>query len=309
MIKYLVQLVFILSIFFLNTFLAAAMKNDIIVKINNNIVTTYELKNKLKTSLILSDQEINQENINKNKKQALDYLINLKIKKNELDKYKFEIDNIDVNKQLLFISSNNINDLKNKFKKFNLSYDLFLNELKIETGWKQLMFEIYNKKVMINQNEISKQVANYMDNNSKVIEYKISEIEIVINLNSEIETKTNFIINQIEKFGFTNTAMTYSNSSTASNKGDMGWVNKDTLNAQISNVLKGMKIGDISRPIIKLNNILFLKLDDKRASEVRDINLQELSKQISKQKENELFALYSTSHLSKVKNNALIEYK
>ena len=30
---------------------------------------------------------------------------------------------------------------------------------------------------------------------------------------------------------------------------------------------------------------------------------------ISKQKENELFALYSTSHLSIVKNNALIEYK
>ena len=309
MIKYLVKLVFILLIFFPNTFSAAAMKNDIIVKINNNIVTTYELKNKLKTSLILSDQEINQENINENKQQALNYLINLKIKKNELDKYKFKIDNIDVNKQLLFISSNNINDLKNKFKKFNLSYDLFLNELKIETGWKQLMFEIYNKKVMINQNEISKQVANYVNNNSKVIEYKISEIEIVINLNSEIETKTNFIINQIEKFGFTNTAIKYSNSSTASNKGDMGWVNKDSLNTQISNVLKEMKIGDISRPIININNILFLKLDDKRTSEVRDLNLQELSKQISKQKENELFALYSTSHLSIVKNNALIEYK
>ena len=309
MMKHQVKIFCILLTFFLNTFSAIAMENNIIVKINNNIVSTYELKNKLRTSLILSGQEINQKNINTNKEQALNYLINLKIKKNELDKYKFEIDNIDVNKQLLFISSNNINDLQNKFKKFNLSYDLFLNELKIETGWKQLMFQIYNKKVKINQKEISKQVANYVNNNSKIIEYKISEIEIFIDQKSDIKKETNFIVNQIEKFGFTKTALTYSNSSTSSDKGDMGWINKDSLNTQISNVIKEMKIGDISSPIINLNNILFLKLDDKRISEVKDLNLKDLSKQISNQKENELFALYSTSHLSKVKNNSLIEYK
>ena len=120
MIKYLLKRVIILLIFFLNTFSATAMKNDIIVKINNNIVTAYELKNKLKTSLILSGQEINQENINKNKNQALNYLINLKLKKNELDKYKVEIANININNQLLYLSSNNINSFKNKFKKFNL---------------------------------------------------------------------------------------------------------------------------------------------------------------------------------------------
>ena len=307
--QFLLKTVFVLFIFFLNTFPANAMKSDIIVKINNNIVTTFELKNKLKTSLILSGQEINKENIDKNKKQALNYLINLKIKKNELDKYKYKIDEIDVNQQLLFLSSNNIDDLKDKFKRFNLSYDLFLNELKIETGWKQLMFQIYNKKVKINQTDINKEVANYLNKNSKLIEYKISEIEIIIDDNSEIEKETNFIINQIKEFGFTNTAIKYSNSLTASNKGDMGWINKDSLNTQIYNALMGMKIGEISKPIINLNSILILKLDDKRSSEVKDLNLEELTKQINKQKENELFVLYSNSHLSKVKNNALIEYK
>lgn len=307
--QFLLKRVCVLFIFFLNTYPVNAMKSDIIVKINNNIVTTFELKNKLKTSLILSGQEINKENIDKNKKQALNYLINLKIKKNELDKYKYKIDEIDVNQQLLFLSSNNINDLKDKFKRFNLSYDLFLNELKIETGWKQLMFQIYNKKVKINQTDVNKEVANYLNKNSKLIEYKISEIEIIIDNNSEIEKESNFIINQIKEFGFTNTAIKYSNSLTASNKGDMGWINKNSLNTQIYNALKGMKIGEISKPIINLDSILILKLDDKRSSEVKDINLEELTKQINKQKENELFALYSKSHLSKVKNNALIEYK
>ena len=54
-----------------NFFPAKAIKNKIIVKIDNNIITDYELKNKLKTSLILSNQEINQINIDKNKRRAL----------------------------------------------------------------------------------------------------------------------------------------------------------------------------------------------------------------------------------------------
>ena len=68
------------------------MKNKIIVKVDNNIITAYELKNKLKTSLILSNQEINQINIDKNKRRALTYLINLKLKKNELTKYKINLE-------------------------------------------------------------------------------------------------------------------------------------------------------------------------------------------------------------------------
>ena len=58
-----------------------AFKNEIIVKIDNNIITAYEIKNKIKTSLILSNQDINQKNIDTNKKRALTYLIDLKLKK------------------------------------------------------------------------------------------------------------------------------------------------------------------------------------------------------------------------------------
>ena len=39
------------------------------------------------------------------------------------------------------------------------------------------------------------------------------------------------------------------------------------------------------------------------------MNVEELKKDIIKQKRNELFALYSNSHLSKIKNSLLVEYK
>ena len=53
----------ILVFLFLNKSVNAKFKNDIIVKIENEIITNFEIKNKILSTLILSNQEINQKNI------------------------------------------------------------------------------------------------------------------------------------------------------------------------------------------------------------------------------------------------------
>ena len=70
-----------------------------------------------------------------------------------------------------------------------------------------------------------------------------------------------------------------------------------------------MNSGQISQPIKRPNSILFLKLVDVRTSNVKNINMDALRKRIIDQKKNEMFNLYSKSHLSKLRNSVLIEYK
>ena len=69
-----------------------------------------------------------------------------------------------------------------------------------------------------------------------------------------------------------------------------------------------MKIGEISKPLKIQNNLLILKLNDKKSSKTGDINIKELKKKLISQKKNELFNLHSRSYLSKLKNTTLIEY-
>ena len=78
---------------------------------------------------------------------------------------------------------------------------------------------------------------------------------------------------------------------------------------QIYKILNKMKIGDISNPIKRQDSILFLKLNDKRVSKVDDIDIKKLKNRIINQKKNELFNLYSRSHLSKLKNTSFIDFK
>ena len=81
---------------------------------------------------------------------------------------------------------------------------------------------------------------------------------------------------QIEENGFENTALKISKSSTASKKGDLGWINGKSLSEKIYKILNKMKIGDISNPIKRQDSILFLKLNDKRISKVDDIDIKKL---------------------------------
>ena len=287
----------------------AKINNKIIVKIENKIITSYELKNKILTVLFLAQNEVNQENINSLKKRAVESLIQLKLKKIELDKFGIKKDNERIKKYLNSISSNNISDLKIKFLENNLDFELFLSEVEIETMWTPFIYKFYSKNIEIDENIIDKELKEYVQNNSSLKEFKISEIEILLN-NDEMDNEK--IINlqkMIKEQSFETAALKYSISSTASNKGDLGWINAKSLSEQIYNAIKKVKIGEISKPIRRQNSVLFLKVNNIKISNIEDINLIDLKKKLINQKKNELVELYSLSHLSKIRNTSSVEYK
>lgn len=299
---------FIISYFFFINL--NALENKIISKINNQIITSFELKNKILTTLILANEQINQENINKTKPLALRALTNLKIKKAEIKKYQIKISKAELDSNINSLSQNNLDVFLKKFKDNNLNLDLYKDDLKVELGWRKLIFFLYNKKVNINDNDIENKIIEIKNNQSKNnIEYKLSEIIINFNNISDRNKKIDIIKKQISEIGFENTAFKYSESFTNTKKGDLGWVNYNALSKKILSIVNKMKVNDISEPVENLNSILFLKLADKRVNVPKENNVDFLKKKIIEAKKNELFNLYSNSHLSKLRNTATIEYK
>ena len=286
----------------------AKFENNIILKVENEIITNFEIKNKIISTLILGNQEINQNNIDKLKKQALDFLIQHKLKKIELSKYDFKKDAKQIENYLNAISNNNINNLKEKFSNNNIDFQLFLDELEIHFKWQNYIFQIYSKKVEIDEKGVDLELAKLIKEKSDIIQFRLSEIEILLNNDLSDREKISNIQQQIDKYGFESTAIKFSISSTASNKGDLGWMNAESLNKNIYELIKKINIGEVTEPLITKNSALFLKLKDKKISKVENINIDELRKNLIDQKKNEMFNLYSRSHLSKLKNTSLIEY-
>ena len=298
----------ILSIIFLSKNAIAQINNKIIFKVENEIITSYELKNKILTTLFLSNQEINQSNIDKLKKKSVELLIEDKLKLIELKKYNFEADNSRTRKYLNSISSDNIQNLIENFNKNNLDFDLFKKEVETQFKWQELIYNIYKNKISIDENIINDELKNLTGKNTNFKEFKISEIEIFASENDN-KNKIKEVQDEINKNGFSVAAIKLSMSTSSKNKGNLGWINSKSLSNQIKDIITSMKVGDVSKPIFQQDRILFLKLDDIREISLDTNDIEKFKNKIIDQKKNELFNLYSKSHLSKLRNVSYIEYK
>ena len=306
--KLLVYSLVLKIIFTTNAF--AQIQNKILVKVDNAIITSYDLENKIKSLLHLANQEVNQTNINKTKNVAIQSLINLKIKQIELENFDIKENEEEIAKQINRLANGNINQFKQGFVSKNLDYNFFLNELKTELKWNTLIYLIYNKKVKVEESEIRDQLEKIVKSNSSNVELKLSEIQI-LSTGDEVKDQQNIksIKDQINEFGFGITAMRNSNSSSSKQNGNLGWINMRSFSKKIYEILSKMNVGDVSSPIISSNNILFLKIMDKRVSKPDEIDKSKLKKDLENQRKNELFTLYSNSHLSKIKNKIFIQYQ
>ena len=284
-------------------------QSNIVVKVENEIITNYDIKNKILSSLYLANQPINQENINKVKENALNSCIQNKLKKIELSRFDIKNDSKQVSNYIRSITSRDMEYLKKEFNKNEIDFDLFLDEVETQVKWQKLIFNIYSKKINLNEELIDKEISKIMKESLMLKEFKLAEIEIPKN-NNEID-KNNIIQikKEISEKGFEKTALRYSISPSSNNNGEIGWVNEKSLSEKILKIIKDFKIGEISEPIPKQESFLFLKLIDMKISQIEDINKFKLKENLIKQKKNELFELYSRSHLSRLKNTSLIEYK
>jgi len=306
----LLKIIIIILITTLPEVTKAKIKNEIVVRVENKIITDYEIKNKILSSIIVANKEINQENINSIKSQSLETLIQLKLKKLEIDKFNLKKRETDkVNTYLNSISSNNIIGLQDKFKNNNLDFQLFVEEIETELMWQELIYKIYSKKIKIDEKNIDNELKKLIKNESDIVEFNISEIEIFLDDANSYEEKVLYIEDLIIKNGFDDVALKFSVSSSASNNGNLGWINSKSLSNEVYKIVINMEKKGISKPIKRQNSILFLKLNDIKKSKLENLNIPELKLKLINQKKNELFNLYSISHLSKLKNSSLIEYQ
>ena len=258
--------------------------NKIVAKIDNELITSYDIKNKILTTLVLANKEINQKNIDILKKKSLDDLVQNRLKKIELKNHDFKKDTQRINTYLNSISSNNIDELKLKFKKYNINFQDFENEIDIEFKWRNLIYNYYSNKIEINQSDIDKEAEKLIRKSKNLVKYNLSEIEILINNDDQDYEKISQVQNVVQNSSFEEAVLKFSIASTSSNNGKMGWIDSSSLSNDFLGILNKMKIGEVSKPIKKQDKVIFLKLNDKKISNNTGDNIEIIKNELIERK-------------------------
>ena len=303
LIKKLLLVLIILLLGFKNSF---AEQNKIIIKVNNEIITSLDILNEINYLKILNPNIQNLDNkklfeISKNS------LIREKIKKINLlkllgkiyidEKYLEEIiKNIYTQKNI-----KSLKDYKIYLKNNNLNYRYIENKITIESLWNKMIFQKFNSKVKINEYQIKKEILNNPD--EKLL---LSEILIAKSKENLMKLKFDQIQKDIQKEGFSNAALLHSISESSSNGGKIGWIDKNSLNKSLKNKISKLKIGEFTDPILTPSGYLIIKLENKKINEVSKENIEKKIKTLVRIKTNQQLNQFSNIYLNKLKNDVVI---
>jgi len=292
---------------------AAKINNSIIVKVGNEIITSSDLENEIKTILFLSKKNLTQKGINSIKQQAIKSLIKDSIKKIEVKKNKItNYSEDELENYLLQISKNfktSRPNLKNTFEKNGINYNSFIEKSKVRLMWKTFIYIKYKNQLGVNMVEVQNEIEDMFQNKKKNLEYELSEIELYYEKEKN-ENLLKKIYKTIAEQGFQNAAKEFSVSSSAQKGGKIGLFPENTLSSVYLNELKKIKIGEITKPIkTPSDSMVILKIDSINQIEVKNLDLKKIKEKIITKKKEEKLDLFSRSHYSNLENSTFIKFQ
>tara|TARA_B100000029_G_scaffold171663_2_gene168062 strand:- start:778 stop:1713 length:936 start_codon:yes stop_codon:yes gene_type:complete len=300
----------IIIFLFASSNLHGEIKDGLFATVGNKAITESDIVKEIKTILILSDQPYSIEKREVLQSVAVRETVKRNIKKIEIAKYNnISYNESDLSRELIFIAEKanaDIETLKIKFSQNGINFSDVIENIKTELKWNSLIYQLYNKRLNINLDEVEEQLKNLSDKKN-VNEYLISEIIIKPVSKDELNLEISKINDEIKNYGFEKVAMEKSISDSSINGGDLGWISENLISDEFRSKIINTKIGEISDPVLLPEGIVLFKVRDKKTSE-KVVNLEDARRQIIDSEKKKILNMYSLSHYDTLRRTIAINY-
>ena len=189
-------LILIFCIFFVNKSESKQLSNNIIVSIDNLIITELDINKEINFIKFIKSGEINM-NVEVLKKEAINILIDRKIKDIESSFFKIEVQEKEVENSLYNflneIKTNNEN-LNSFYIKHEIEKDYLRNIVRIDLKWSKLIRQLYQSRINVNMTEINNDIKKDIKSNETD-----ERLEQNILINEQNKLLNKFSITHLEK--------------------------------------------------------------------------------------------------------------
>ena len=304
--------IFVAIINLLSSTLIAEDRYEIVVSIDNKVITNFDIQKEINYLLALNPSLNNLP-----KKQiyeiAKESLVREEIKEKEILKY-YNINYKDPELSLLIeniynrLNIANENEFNKYLSNFDLSIEMISAKLAIEKAWNRLIFEKFNKFINLDELRLKKELEKNLSQPQTQNRYLISEILFQSKDDKEYQEILRNIKKTIEENSFETAASIYSISDSSKNGGEIGWVNKNEISDTIYNVLNKLSIGQFTQPIKIASGFLIIYLNDIKKEE-QEFNVDEKLKKMIISEKNRQFNEFSIIHFKKIEQQIFINEK
>lgn len=254
--------------------IALAQAQGIAAVINDDIVTSRDLQQRVLFMLATTGAKRDEESIRRIQRAALKNLVDEHIQMQEAEKFEQTIADAEVQRSVTrLIGRNGLDpqDVAQRLASVGVSLSTLQDQVRSEIAWQRIVNGLYGSRIRISDAQID-ETLNRLTANASKPSYRVAEIYIeatpdIGGMDGAMEGAGAMITQLKEGAPFPLLAQQFSSSPTAAKGGDLGWVREGELRDEIDTVITKMNPGDLSTPIQVPGGVYVMALIDKQVSE------------------------------------------
>lgn len=285
----------------------AASSLKIAAVVNGEIISNQDIQNRINAFLMTTRIPLNDQTRNMIMQRVIHAAIDEKIKLQAAEKNKITISDKEIDASIRNFEKNNRipkGELKNILKQAKVSEDSFRSQMKSDLAWVRLLKSKMRGEGTLTQKEIETALADAKKDLSTP-KFQISEIFVKKEKAKDIQS---LVDNLRQDNRFELYAMQFSDSASASNGGNLGWVNEGKLPESLEKAVKKLKAGDITNAILLNDGYYILKLNQ-RFDPAKDKPVIPSEKDIRAFLSNQKMETLAQKYLQDLRQQAVIELR
>ncbi len=227
----------------------------IVAVVSGDVITSGDVENRARLFALSSGLPPTSEVIGRLKTQIANQLIDEKLRLQEAQRRKVVVPDKQIAAAMQEIAQrNNMPEgtLRQKLASLGLTQRTLIDQIRVQLAWTQVLREQLGDKITISDAEVEEQMRLHERQNGRP-EYRIGEIFIPVDDPTNIADAQRFAETVIAELrsgaAFPAVAAQFSQTQTALEGGELGWMQPDRLDPQVARLVVEMPVGAVSNPV------------------------------------------------------------
>ncbi|MBV8592644.1 MAG: peptidylprolyl isomerase [Acetobacteraceae bacterium] len=243
---------------------------DIVATVNGDVISSHDVDNRGRLFALSTGMPVTPEVLERLRPQVTRQLIDERLRLQEAQRRHIVVRDKQIADAIQEIEQRNgmaSDALRRKLAADGVSFRTLVDQIRVQLGWTLVLRQQLGEKAMISDAEVAEQ-QRLLAAQTGQPEYQISEIFVPIDDPARADEAQRFadtVIAQLRSGApFPVVAAQFSQSQTALQGGDLGWVQTNQLDPQVARVVAEMPPGAVSNPIRVPGGISIVTLRAKR---------------------------------------------
>jgi peptidyl-prolyl cis-trans isomerase SurA len=257
----------------------AGLSESVVVTVNDELISTYDIVQRMRLLIVTAGIQPTDQNLPEIQREAIRSLVDERLEMKELrdegktQKFDLIASDDEVNDEIASIArSNNTSaaQLLSQLAAQGVGAQTFKDQLRAEISWRGWIRGRYGQRLVIGDDQI-KAYQKRLEAEAGKPQYQISEVFIDAGRAGSVEAATQGaqqLLSQLHNGApFSAVARQFSNSPSAANGGDVGWISTGEMDPEVDQVLETLRPGQLSAPIPVKDGVYIILLRDRRAGD------------------------------------------